>query len=211
MIPNYNQEIMTARKFELRMQNRRAHEQKNNDLLRYASDSQRFGINPNSRKGRVHAPTTDELQANNERCPELVRNEEATVQQANQQSIQNEMLKQKSEREMMELEIQRICESSEEIRRLERQIKLAYVNKERAAQQQEHSLIRKIESARNHMIEEEMERRRQHIIKTEEEKERHRRNKLVEQKAVLQNQMTEKVVSFVRMWLLESFFISVDS
>jgi len=196
MFPTHRQEIMTARKFELRSQNRRIHEQTINDLQHYASESQRFGINPNSRRASVTPMSMNESQLENKRrLPELVR-EETDLQNANQHATQNEILKQKSEREMLELEIQRICESSEEIRELERQIKLAYVNKERAAQQQELSLIRKVESARNHVIDEEMERRRRHMIKTEEEKELYRRNKLFEQKSVLQDQMKEKAVRF---------------
>lgn len=202
MFPTHRQEIMTTRKFELRSQNRRTHEQKMNELLHYARETQRFGIDPNSRKASVNASSINESQVDNRRNPEVLREEQITIQQVNQQAIQNEMRKQPSEREMLELEIQRICESSDEIRELERQIKLAYVNKERAAQLQELSLIRKVESARNHVIEEEMERRRQHMIKIEEEKELCRRNKLIEQKSVLQDQMKEKLVRFRRIVIM---------
>ena len=68
-----------------------------------------------------------------------------------------EMHKQKTEEEKRELEMQRICETSEELKELERKIKTAYVNKERAAQHQEAMLLRKLENDREQAIEEKME------------------------------------------------------
>ena len=79
---------------------------------------------------------------------------------------------------------------------LERTLKVAYVNKERAAQHQETLLIKRVESTREQMIEEEMERQRQDLIRKEQEKDINRRHKLVDQKIVLQKQMKENEVRF---------------
>ena len=101
----------------------------------------------------------------------------------------------KTEQDRHEIEIQRICDSSEELKDLERQIKMAYVKKERAAQHQEALLLRKIEGDREQAMEELMECNRQLDIRLQEERESERRKKLTAQKEVLQKQMIEREVS----------------
>ncbi len=108
--------------------------------------------------------------------------------------LAKEIHKQKTEQEKREREMQRICDSSEELKELERQLKIAYVNKERAAQHQEAMLLRKLENDRELAMEEKMEHDRQMEIRRLEERESERRKSLISQKKVLQNQMVEKDV-----------------
>ena len=100
-----------------------------------------------------------------------------------------EMHKQKTEREAREAEMQRIIETSDELKELEHKIKTAYVNKERAAQHQEALLLRKLENDRNQEIEEKMEYDRQLDIQRQEERELQRRQHRRAQKEVLRQQM----------------------
>lgn len=115
-----------------------------------------------------------------------------------------EIHRQKTEQDKRERELQRICETSEELKDLERQLKIAYINKERAAQHQEALLIRKLENDREQAIEEKMEYDRQDEIRHQIEKENERRQNLIAQKAVLQKQMLEmEVSSFSRLFVLD--------
>lgn len=111
-----------------------------------------------------------------------------------------EIHRQKTEQEKAEREMQRIVAGSEELKELERKLKTAYVNKERAAQHQEALLIRKLENDREQAIEEKMEYDRQLDIQRQEEREQHRRRNLTAQKEVLQKQMrAREEVSQVKM------------
>ena len=103
-----------------------------------------------------------------------------------------ELHKQKVEQEAREIEIQRVCDSSSELKELERRLKIAYVNKERKAQHQEALLLRKLENDREHAIEEKMEADRLLDIQRKEERELHRKQHLVAQKSVLQDQITAR-------------------
>ena len=103
-----------------------------------------------------------------------------------------EIHKQKTEQDSREREMQRILETSEELKDLERKLKTAYVNKDRAAQHQEAMLIRKLENDREQAIEEKMEYDRQLDIQRQEEREQHRRKNLIAQKKVLQKQMLSR-------------------
>merc|ERR1712238_254025 len=67
--------------------------------------------------------------------------------------------------ESIEREVQRICETSDELKELERKLKIAYINKARASQYQESLMINQIENDRS------------------------RREKLISQKVSLQKQM----------------------
>ena len=85
-----------------------------------------------------------------------------------------------------------MCDSSSELKELERRLKIAYVNKERKAQHQEALLLRKLENDREHAIDEKMEADRLLDIQRKEERELHRKQHLVAQKSVLQDQITAR-------------------
>ena len=93
-----------------------------------------------------------------------------------------EMKLQRDKQQAKELEIQRICSQSEELKDLERQLKIAYVNKERAAQHQEAMLMSKIENERAAQLDWQMEKDRILDLKQQENRERERRQKLAAQK-----------------------------
>jgi len=97
-------------------------------------------------------------------------------------SLLLEMKLQKDKQQAKELEIQRICSQSEELKDLERQLKIAYVNKERAAQHQEAMLLSKIENERAAQLDWQMEKDRILDLKQQEDRERERRQKLAAQK-----------------------------
>ena len=93
-----------------------------------------------------------------------------------------EMKLQRDKQQAKELEIQRICSQSEELKDLERQLKIAYVNKERAAQHQEAMLLSKIENERTAQLDWQMEKDRILDLKQQENREQERRQKLAAQK-----------------------------
>lgn len=187
-------EVMSSRKVDVLTQQRRAEEQRVKGLLNYASECQRFSTNPNSRRASVTTISKEEIQREKRKQLEIQRRENA-LRQAENERIEQIQKAEEMEKKRLEREIQLICESSDELKELERTIKTAYVNKERAAQHQEVLLMKKIDSVRNEAIEAEMEKKRQEVIRREEEKEIARRSLLSQQKLVLQEQMKEREVS----------------
>ena len=75
-----------------------------------------------------------------------------------------------------------MCDTSEELKDLERKLNIAYVNKERAAQHQEALLLKSLEQARESAMDDQMEYERQLHIKKEMDKEENRRSAMMEQK-----------------------------
>ena len=198
MMHHYNRpQIMNARKVELLTDKRRAEEQRVKELVRYNTECQRLSMNMKD-VDKIHKHNRDKRSAIDvaeeaKRQRDERRRKESLIQEREEKVERGKKL-QELEREKMEREIQRICESSEELKELERTLKVAYVNKERAAQHQETLLIKRVESTQQQMIEEEMERQRQDLIRKEQEKDINRRHKLVDQKIVLQKQMKENEV-----------------
>ncbi|GFH54341.1 hypothetical protein CTEN210_10817 [Chaetoceros tenuissimus] len=184
-------EVMSSRKVDVLTQQRRAEEQRVKGLLNYASECQRFSTNPNSRRASVTTISKEEIQREKRKQLEIQRRENA-LRQAENERIEQIQKVEEMEKKRLEREIQLICESSDELKELERTIKTAYVNKERAAQHQEVLLMKEIDSVRNEAIEAEMEKKRQEVIRREEEKEIARRSLLSQQKLVLQEQMKER-------------------
>jgi len=193
---SYKPQIMTAQKFDTLTQTRRAEEERVTALLRYKNESQRlFNAIKNERQMLTHGESNQHLIA----CEKDVEKDrhEALRRESIAKKEEDEKLKEKEKIEALqklriEREIQRICESSDELKELEKNIKIAYVNKERSAQHQESLLMKKIDRARDELIEQHMEEQRKNLIKSEELKESARREKLVAQKIELQNQMQEE-------------------
>lgn len=96
--------------------------------------------------------------------------------------------------ERKEREIQRICNESEELKHLEERLKVAYMNKERAAQHAERLKRDSQEAIRNQAIDDQMEYDRQMGIRREAEKDAYRRATSLQQKATLQEQMLHRQV-----------------
>ena len=194
--------IMTAHKVEKQTTLRRAEESRISDLLRYANQSQKLCnaaknevMISNARKSSFIAQVAAES-LEQERLEK--QNQELQMKQYTQvqnQRFAEQISHRNKERQKMELEIQRICETSEELKELERNLRIAYVNKERAAQHQEAILLKKLEQAREYAIDERMEEDRQLEIQRNIEKNNLRREELSKQKDVLQKQIQQNKVS----------------
>uniref|UniRef100_A0A7S2KBW2 Meiosis-specific nuclear structural protein 1 n=1 Tax=Leptocylindrus danicus TaxID=163516 RepID=A0A7S2KBW2_9STRA len=190
---------MSAHRVELNTRHRRTEEQRMGDLLRYANESERLS---QAAKNEARVAQTRYANVSARAANELALKEKASViareREENERIIeQNDSLaatisRRNAEKEKMEREIQRMIETSEELKELERNLQLAYINKERAAQHQEALLLRQIEGRREQMLEDQMEQDRQRAIIQEQEKENERRDNLIKQKTVLQNQISER-------------------
>lgn len=106
--------------------------------------------------------------------------------------IASELNREASEEQRRGLEMQRICEDSEELKELEQALKIAYLNKERAAQYEDKILRSVREQERIEAIEDQMEYDRRRAVKAEGDKIGAQKDKFTEQRFVLQRQMREK-------------------
>jgi len=192
---------MTQSKIEQLEAQRRQSQARNSDLLNYISDGQKQAHAANNelkvkeaRRGNVLARVAAEnMVAEKVEQSEKDARMKALINEQNSR-LATEISLRNAEEERMEREIQRMCETSEELKELERKLNIAYVNKERAAQHQEAVLLNKLEVAREAAIEDQMEYERQLFIKKEMDKETERRNGMMEQKHVIQKQILDRQV-----------------
>ena len=108
------------------------------------------------------------------------------------EAIAVELDKEKNDEERRAREIQRICEDAPELRDLERALKIAYMNKDRAAQHQEKLLLKEAEDRRLEAIEKRMEYDRLNAIEQDAAKIAERQKLFEEQRIVLQRQIRER-------------------
>lgn len=193
---------MTAHKVEKITAQRRAEEQKITDLSRYSQQSrwlsncaEKESMVDQAREANLAARKAAEEQQRKLLAEKQENRQREMVRKEMERRMAQEIHKQKTEQDKRERELQRICETSEELKDLERQLKIAYINKERAAQHQEALLLKTLENDREQAIEEKMEYDRQEDIRRQVERENERRKRLIAQKAVLQKQMLEIEVS----------------
>jgi hypothetical protein len=123
------------------------------------------------------------------------RNDERVASQ--NRSLAAELERRRAERERKERDIQRICEESDELKDLEKRLKLAYMNKERAAQHEEKVVLTRMEREQNLAMEDAMEVERQQMVAAELAKGAARRMVTLEQKSVLQVQIREREAALV--------------
>lgn len=107
-------------------------------------------------------------------------------------SLAIEMDREKNDEERRAREIQRICEDAPELRDLERALKIAYMNKDRAAQHKEKIALAAREAARIQVIEESMELDRVDALQKEADKIEAKKKVFEEQRIVLQRQIKER-------------------
>ena len=115
---------------------------------------------------------------------------ELTISQ--NQALASEIDKDTADAERKRREIQQICEESPELRELERVLKIAYLNKERASQLEEKINIANREQERIQAIEDQMEYDRLRAIRNESDKDRSKKALFDDQRLVLQRQIEEK-------------------
>ena len=108
------------------------------------------------------------------------------------QDLASELDRETAEQERKRREIQRICDESPELRELEKALKIAYLNKERAAQFEEKLLLASREQERIQAIEEQMEYDRLNAIRAENSKQGKKDAMYEDQRKVLQHQIREK-------------------
>ena len=190
-------EIMTARKVDKLTFVRRAEEERIKNLVQYQNESRRL---VNAIRNFETPITPKEVNNTLNDDDEKQRIEQAALRIAQREKKEDEGIINERKRlealqkERIEREIQRICESSEELKELERNIKIGYMNKERAAQHQEALLMKEVDHARDILIEQCMEEQRRKLIEKENDKDGNRRERLIAQKVQLQEQMQENEV-----------------
>jgi hypothetical protein len=192
---------MTAHKVEQVTALRRAEEKRVSELSRYSHESrwlskcaQRESMVDQAREANLLARKAAEEQQRKLLIEKQEKRQRELAMKEMERHMAEEIHRQKTEQEKRERELQRICETSEELKDLERQLKIAYINKERASQHQEALLLRKLENDREQEIEEKMEYDRQQEIHRQVDRENKRRQSLIAQKKVLQKQMLDMEV-----------------
>ncbi|OQS01722.1 meiosis-specific nuclear structural protein 1 [Achlya hypogyna] len=194
------QHRVTTRQVERTMADRRRIEAENAELLRYASSNQ---VQAMANKGdmavlakrRGNAAFQRNAEAMLEERTVLAERETKRNLRTKEQndSIARALEEERRVAERREREIQRICESSEELRELESMLKVAYVNKERAVQQAERETLQQIEKSREKAIETQMEYDRQRAEVDMAAKEIARRADAVASKQSIQEQMLDRL------------------
>ena len=111
---------------------------------------------------------------------------------AQNQDLASELDKQELEQERQAREIQRICEESPELQELEKALKQAYLNKERAVQCQERITQANRERERIQAMEDQMEADRLRAIRADADKIKAKKEQYTEQRVVLQRQIHER-------------------
>ena len=193
---------MTAQKVEKVTALRRAEEQRVSELSRFSQESrwlsncaERESLVDQAREANMMARKAAEEQQRKLLVEKQEKRQRELKRREMERQVAEEIRRQKTEQDKRERELQRICETSEELKDLERQLKTAYINKERAAQHQEALLLRKLENDREQAMEEKMEYDRQLEIRRQVDRENERRQGLVAQKKVLQKQIMDIEVS----------------
>ena len=146
---------MTAHKIEELEAIRRKSQAKQSDLMNYISDGEKqahaanneLKVNQTRRSNVLARIAAENMVAERVEQGEKDVKLQALISQQNSR-LATEISLRNAEEERMEREIQRMCETSEELKELEKKLNIAYVNKERAAQHQEAALLNKLEDAR---------------------------------------------------------------
>ncbi|RHZ05403.1 hypothetical protein DYB26_014694, partial [Aphanomyces astaci] len=191
---------MTTRQVEKTMADRRSKEAENAELTRYASSNQQQTMANKSDMGVLAKRRNNQaFQRNAEAMLEersiAVERDATRSQRTRDQNdfIAKALEEERRTQDRKEREIQRICESSEELRELESMLKVAYVNKERAVQQAERETLSQIEVAREKAIEVQMEYDRQRSLVDMAAKEFGKRVEAVASKQSIQQQMLDRL------------------
>jgi hypothetical protein len=197
------QNIVTAASIEKTVQQHRELEIQKRQLQEYSVESAKLlsAANFQSKVESRRLQATQELEKNEkikqEKLLEAEKEKRMRERLSSQQSAINTQLeKEAAEVERQRLEIQRICEESPELKELEKALKVAYLNKDRAIQLEEKILIAEKEKERILAMEEEMETQRQISIKSDQNKMDQQKYKFLEQRRILQDQINERKNQF---------------
>lgn len=108
------------------------------------------------------------------------------------QALASELERDTADEERRRREIQKICDDAPELKEMERMLKIAYLNKERAQQYEEKIMLAMREQERLQAIEDEMEADRIRSLKADANKDQAKRAMYEQQKVVIQRQLEEK-------------------
>lgn len=190
---------ITSQHVERNLNARRNQSEQINGYLAYADQSKMLAtqaqaeVDINSRRRKEHMKR---VQAESHMQNMIIESERQAEKQARETQqnaeITNELMARKLDRERKEREIQRICNESEELKALERNLKIGYMNKERAAQHEEKLLMDHYDMEREHAIAAQMEADRVQALVDDHEKQKEMVRLAIGHKQTLQEQMEER-------------------
>ncbi|CAM9627847.1 unnamed protein product [Ectocarpus sp. 6 AP-2014] len=190
MTAAYVDQMMTQRRAEELYQDELAKYNEENSMLTHAANNERRLAFQRRANATAQIEAEEAIQAQRKQQVAMERRKERMSQQ--NQSIAEELQKRRAAKTREEVEIQRICQESEELKALEQRLKVAYVNKERAAQYEENRFLRQVENDKEQAIADKMEHDRQMALKTEADKVAARKKLLEVQRGALHAQMQER-------------------
>ena len=181
--------IMQSRALDVQRRNYAEFSSENSKLL-YAANAQ---AKVEARRRLVHqSKCTAEQEYEQRTREEHYQRRIRELSNSQNGAIAVELDREKNDEERRAREIQRICEDAPELRDLERALKIAYMNKDRAAQHQEKLLLQEAEDRRMAALEKHMEYDRQNAIEKDAAKIAERQKLFEEQRIVLQHQIRER-------------------
>jgi hypothetical protein len=190
---------VTSQSVERAVLQGRAHDVQRSQLAAFAEENNKLlgAANAQTKIDIRRRQSQQQVCKSEEQYEERIREEQykqkikaKTIQQ--NQALATEMDREYAENERRSREMQRICEESPELRELEKALKIAYLNKERAAQFEEKLLLATREQERIQAIEEQMEYDRLSALQQEGNKKHAKKAMFEDQRMVLQKQMREK-------------------
>ncbi|KAK1935402.1 Meiosis-specific nuclear structural protein 1 [Phytophthora citrophthora] len=190
---------MTARNVDKVQFERRRQEMDHNALYKFAQGNQLQALqnqsdaNVASRRRTNHAAQLSaERMLEENHARKISEQQRAARERQQNEALAHTLETTKKAQEQKELEVQRICEASEELRELEMFLKTAYMNKERATQQLERETLAALDRQREVAIEQQMEYDRQRSLVEMHNQELRKRVEAEQGKHVLQTQMLQR-------------------
>eukprot|EP01031_Cornospumella_fuschlensis_P032437 gene32437-39225_t len=190
---------ITTEHVEKNIRHQREVEQQRRELAAFGNENANL-MSVAAAQGRIEAQrrlTQQQISRTEQMYDEQLRKQEydkkfreLTIMQ--NQALATELNKEAADEERHRREIQKICEDAPELRELERVLKIAYLNKERAVQYEEKIALAMKEQERIQAIEDEMEAERLRSMRAESSKDQEKRRAFAQQRAVLQKQIDEK-------------------
>eukprot|EP01084_Bolivina_argentea_P178354 308311_1 len=113
-------------------------------------------------------------------------------EQALNEALVNHVTQKNAEHARKEAEIARICSQSEELKLLQEKLKIAYINKERATQQEQRRMLKAMEEDIDHALVEHIEHVRKKTLREETQNEAERQKVGEVQRELLQKQIEER-------------------
>lgn len=191
---------MTSQHVDKMMANRRHTENEQRALLNYTSKNRlqseanmQDRVIENRRRSNKFAQMAGESILQTQfSAPEKQEKQHLRRQEQNIKLV-NAMENGRREKEREALEIQRICDNSEELRELESKLKVAYMNKERAVQQTEKATLDEMERQRQMAMNNQMEYDRQRALAEAANEDMIKKANAVKEKQMIQQQMLERL------------------